>query len=106
MEGLYKILTKLLAHRIKRVMGHIISQSQSAFIKGRQILDVVLIANKVVDSILRRKESGLVCKLDIEKAYDHQGGVFVPSYGKNEFWQALGELDTVVCVHSFFLSPS
>ena len=49
-------MTKVLANRIKRVMGKIISQSQSAFVKGRQILDAVLIANEVVDSTLRRKE--------------------------------------------------
>ena len=77
MRGLYKILTKVLANRIKRVMGKIISQSQSAFVKGRQILYAVLIANEVVDSILRRKESGLVCKLDIEKAYDNISWEFV-----------------------------
>ena len=29
-----------------------------------------MIANEIVDSILRRKKCGLVCKLDIEKAYD------------------------------------
>ena len=34
------------------------------------ILDAVLITNEVVDSVLRRKECGLVCKLDIEKVYD------------------------------------
>ena len=69
--GLYKILTKVLANIIKRVMGLIIYQSQNAFIEGRQILDAVLMANEVVDSILRRKEKGILCKLDIEKAYDH-----------------------------------
>ena len=68
--GLYKILTKVLANKIKRVMDKVISKSQNAFVEGRQILDVVLIASKIADSTLRRKKCGLVCKLDIEKAYD------------------------------------
>ena len=34
--GLYKILTKVLANKIKRVMGLIIYQSQNALVEGRQ----------------------------------------------------------------------
>ena len=68
---LYKILTKVLANRLKKVMGNIISQSQNAFVEGRQILDAVLIANEAINSTLRRKEHRLICKLDIEKTYDH-----------------------------------
>ena len=74
--GLYKILTKVLANRLKKVMGNIISQFHNAFVE-RQILDAVLIASEVVDSTLRRKVRGLICKLDIEKAYDHISWEFV-----------------------------
>ena len=33
-------------------------------------MDASLIANEVIDSMDKRKEKGILCKLDIEKAYD------------------------------------
>ncbi|RVW86982.1 Transposon TX1 uncharacterized 149 kDa protein [Vitis vinifera] len=64
-------LYKVLANSIKKVMGKVISKPQNAFVEGRQILDAALIANEVVDSRLKSNQGGLLCKLDIEKAYDH-----------------------------------
>ena len=33
-------------------------------------MDASLLANEIIDSIIKRKEKGILCKLDIEKAYD------------------------------------
>ena len=52
------------------MMSKLVNKAQHAFVEGRQILDAPLIGNEVVDSLLRRKEKGVLCKLDVEKAYD------------------------------------
>jgi hypothetical protein len=69
--GIYKIIAKVLANGLKTVLEKVISKSHSAFIKGRQILDPIIIANECLDSQVRSGESGIICKMDLEKAYDH-----------------------------------
>ncbi|KAJ9559867.1 hypothetical protein OSB04_005027 [Centaurea solstitialis] len=66
----YKILSKILAERLKAVLGKLISGEQSAFLKGRSILDGVLIANETIDFLKRSKKKSLIFKVDFEKAYD------------------------------------
>ena len=71
MGGLYKLLAKVLANRLKKVVGKMVSSTQNAFVEGRQILHATLIANAAINSLLKRNESGVMCKLDLEKAYNH-----------------------------------
>lgn len=52
-------------------MGEMMGQAQGAFIKGRHILDLVLIANEGVEEYQERKKEGVVFKIDFDKAYDH-----------------------------------
>jgi hypothetical protein len=68
---IYKLLAKVLANRLALVLDGIISESQNSFVGGRKILDSVLIANECLDCRLNSQIPGLICKLDIEKAYDH-----------------------------------
>ena len=50
---------------------------QNAFVGGGQILDVAFIANKAIGLRKRSLRLGLVCKLDIEKTYDHVNWKFL-----------------------------
>lgn len=46
---LYKLLKNVLAnHRLKKVVGMVVSNSQHAFVEGGQILDVVLVSPRVL----------------------------------------------------------
>jgi hypothetical protein len=55
---------------MRLVIGSVISESQTTFVKDRQILDGVLIANEVVDEARRSKKELMLFKVDFEKAYD------------------------------------
>lgn len=67
---MYKVLSKLLANRLKGVMSSIIDECQFAFVGGKNMLDSVLIANEVFHEAKRNKLPTFLLKIDYEKAYD------------------------------------
>lgn len=65
---MYEILAKVLANRLAKVLHKVPFDTKFAFVNGSQILDGVLIAHECVDSRHRDQASGVICKLDFEKA--------------------------------------
>ena len=69
----YKIISRVLANRLKVILPNIIDESRSAFVKGRMIYDNIMVAHESIHSMMN-KNSGrmgwMAAKMDMSKAYD------------------------------------
>ena len=75
---LYKIVSKVLANRLKQLLPRIILENQSAFVEGRLLMENVLLASELVKDY-HKEEIALRCvmKIDISKAFDSVQWSFV-----------------------------
>ena len=69
--NVYKSLAKVLASKLRLVIGKVVGPYQHAFVAGRQISGAALNANECVDACLKSNLPSVICKLDSKKAYDH-----------------------------------
>ena len=60
-----------------RVADRLVASNQTAFIKGRFILESVVAAYEIIHEVHKRKQEGVVLKLDYEKAYDRVSWSFL-----------------------------
>jgi hypothetical protein len=100
---IYKLVSKVLANRLKLVLPSIISQHQSAFVPGRPITDNILIAYEALHTMNSRmtgKKGFMAAKIDMRKAYDRVEWPFLEAMmrtmGFEERWITL----IMTCVRS------
>ena len=92
----YRLISKILANRLKRVLDVVIDELQSAFVPGRLITDNVLVAFETMHCIDQRKKGKkalMAIKLDMSKAYDKVEWVYLETMmrkmGFHERWSSL-----------------
>jgi hypothetical protein len=93
---LYKLIEKVLANRMKKILYDVISPNQSAFISGRLITDNIIVAFEALHSMstrLKGKKCYMALKLDMSKAYDRVECDFLEAtvlkIGIDEHWVAM-----------------
>lgn len=73
----FKIFTKVATNRITTVAQKVISPTQIAFLPGRNIMEGVVILHETIHEMHKEKQSGVIFKIDFEKAYDKVKWSFV-----------------------------
>jgi len=66
----FKIFTKVATNRLNSIADKVVSPSLTAFMRGRNILEGIVILHETFHEMHRKKQSGVILKLDFEKAYD------------------------------------
>ena len=67
----YKVISKVLAHRLKRITKDAVQQNQVGFVSGRVLSDNVLLASELVADFHKPGRISRGClQVDITKAYD------------------------------------
>ncbi|KAK2634507.1 hypothetical protein Ddye_029299 [Dipteronia dyeriana] len=69
-SSVFKVLAKVLANRLNKVIGSVVGEHQMAFVQYRQILDSFVIVEEIIHHWKMSKDGGLMVKLDFEKTYD------------------------------------
>jgi hypothetical protein len=66
----FKIVTKILCNILVTIAEKVIKFTQTAFIKGRYILDGVVSLHEILNEVHKTKGAGVLFKIDFEKAFD------------------------------------
>jgi hypothetical protein len=66
----FKIFTKVLTNMLSLVNQKVIQPTQTTFIPGRNIMDGVVVLHETIQELYRKKQIGVIFKIDFENVYD------------------------------------
>jgi len=73
----YKIISKVVANRLRPLLSHLVSEEHACYVEGRQILNNIIQAHEVVHTLISKKQAGMIMQLDIAKAYDKVNWIYI-----------------------------
>lgn len=73
----YNIISKVVANRMKPILPTLVLVEQFGYVEGRQILNNIIQAHEVVNSLTINRKAGIIKKLDIAKAYDKLNWTYI-----------------------------
>ena len=87
---IYKIITKVIVNRLKTLLPLLISPEQIGYVKGRKIIDGIILAHEITHSLNTTKKYGILIKLDLSKAFDKLSWEFIEKmlldFGSSKYW--------------------
>jgi hypothetical protein len=66
----FMVFAKAMNNRLEVICDRLLASNQTAFVKGKYILESVMIAHEIIHHTVKDGGKGIVLKLDYEKAYD------------------------------------
>jgi hypothetical protein len=87
---IYKIISKVIALRLKPILPFIISKEQSGYVEGRKIMDNVILVHEIIHSLKSTRTPGMLLKLDLSKSFDKLSWQYMKAllsaFGFNKDW--------------------
>ncbi|XP_013645955.2 uncharacterized protein LOC125594385 [Brassica napus] len=106
LNTVYKVISRLLVKRLKPILPKLILPSQTAFVKGRLLLENTILASELINGYHKNKGSKkITIKVDIAKAFDTLSWNFLFSclQGLGIPHQMLHWLHSCICTTSFMV---
>eukprot|EP00253_Pinus_taeda_P015416 PITA_15416 len=87
---IYKLISKVVANRLKPLLPLLVLPEQTGYVEGRQIMDGIILSNEVINSLKILKKPGMIMKLDLSKAFDKLSWEYIQhtllAFGFNATW--------------------